>query len=92
MALLWLCQELCITKIILSLLITWPKNPGPPPTPGFFHYPGLSETTFNRKTFYKCSKRTSQPMQQTGVQSLGWEDPLEKEMATHSSVLAWEIP
>ena len=27
-----------------------------------------------------------------GVQSLGLEDPLEKEMATHSSVLAWEIP
>ena len=26
------------------------------------------------------------------VQSLGWEDPLEKEMAAHSSVLAWEIP
>ena len=26
------------------------------------------------------------------VQSLGWEDPLEKEMATHSSVLAWRIP
>ena len=26
------------------------------------------------------------------AQSLGWEDPLEKEMATHSSVLAWEIP
>ena len=25
------------------------------------------------------------------VQSLGWEDPLEKEMATHSSILAWEI-
>ena len=24
--------------------------------------------------------------------SLGWEDPLEKEMATHSSILAWEIP
>ena len=30
--------------------------------------------------------------QQTQVQSLGWEDPLEKEMATHSSVLAWRIP
>ena len=27
-----------------------------------------------------------------GVQSLGWEDPLEEEMAAHSSVLAWEIP
>ena len=26
------------------------------------------------------------------VQSLGWEDPLEKEMATHSSILDWEIP
>ena len=26
------------------------------------------------------------------VQSLGWEDPLEKEMATHSSILAWRIP
>jgi len=26
------------------------------------------------------------------VQSLGWENPLEKEMATHSSVLAWKIP
>ena len=26
------------------------------------------------------------------VQSLGWEDPLEKEMATHSNLLAWRIP
>ena len=31
-------------------------------------------------------------MQQTQVQSLGREDPLEKEMATHSSTLAWKIP
>ena len=31
-------------------------------------------------------------MQETQVQSLVWEDPLEKEMATHSSILAWEIP
>ena len=31
-------------------------------------------------------------MQEIGVLSLGLEDPLEKEMATHSSVLAWEIP
>ena len=31
-------------------------------------------------------------MQKTWVRSLGWEDPLEKEMATHSSVLAWKIP
>ena len=31
-------------------------------------------------------------MQETQVRSLGWEDPLEKEMAIHSSVLAWRIP
>ena len=31
-------------------------------------------------------------MQETQVQSVGWEDPLEKGMATHSSILAWEIP
>ena len=30
-------------------------------------------------------------MQETQVQSLGWEDPLEEEMATHSSILAWRI-
>ena len=33
-----------------------------------------------------------QEKQETGVQSLGQEDPLEKEMATHSSIPAWEIP
>ena len=32
------------------------------------------------------------PVQETQVQSLGWEDPLEKETATHFSVLAWEVP
>ena len=31
-------------------------------------------------------------LQETWVQSLGWEDPLEKGMVTHSSILAWEIP
>ena len=31
-------------------------------------------------------------MQETQVQSLGQEDPLEEEMATHSSILAWEVP
>ena len=31
-------------------------------------------------------------IQETWVRSLGWEDPLEKEMAAHSSILAWKIP
>ena len=32
------------------------------------------------------------PIQETGVRPLGWEDPLEEEMATHFSILAWRIP
>ena len=32
------------------------------------------------------------PVQETQVRSLGWEDPLEEERATHSSFLAWETP
>ena len=31
-------------------------------------------------------------MKETRIRSLGWEDPLEEEMATHSSILAWRIP
>ena len=31
-------------------------------------------------------------MQETCIQSLGWEDPLEKGMVTHSSIIAWRIP
>ena len=36
--------------------------------------------------------RIQLPMWETRVRSLGWKDPLEKEMATHSSIIAWEIP
>ena len=32
------------------------------------------------------------PVQEMQVRSLGWEEPLEKEMAAHSSILLWEIP
>ena len=32
------------------------------------------------------------PIQETRVRSLGWEDPLEEEMATYSRILAWRIP
>ena len=38
------------------------------------------------------SKESTCPVQETWVQSLDQEDPLEKEMATHSSILAWESP
>ena len=33
-----------------------------------------------------------QEMQETHIQSLDWEDPLEEDMATHSSILAWRVP
>ena len=36
--------------------------------------------------------KTLSAMQGTWVRSLGWEDPLEKEMATHASILVWRIP
>ena len=32
------------------------------------------------------------PVQETQVQALGWEDPLEEEIAIHSHILAWKIP
>ena len=49
------------------------------------------------KFFHILTSRVAQTMslptmQETPVQPLGWEDPLEKEMATHSSILAWRIP
>ena len=49
------------------------------------------------RTIYKTSLvaqtvKCLSAMQETRVQSLGWEDPLEKEMAAHSSTLAWRIP
>ena len=56
---------------------------------------------YNTVYFYHTEKRASlvaqsvknlPAVQETGVQSLGWEDALEKEMATHSSILAWKIP
>ena len=41
---------------------------------------------------YGSDGKASAAMQETRVQSLGWEDPLEEEMAAHSSILAWKIP
>ena len=43
-------------------------------------------------SFIAQSVKNLPAMQETQVRFLGWEDPLEKEMATHSSILAWRIP
>ena len=49
----------------------------------------LSYSTF---VFVAQSVKNLPAMQETQVQSLGWEDPLKKDMATHSSILAWKNP
>ena len=44
-----------------------------------------------KKLVAQTVKRLS-AMQETWVRSLGWEDPMEKEMVAHSSILAWRVP
>ena len=52
-----------------------------------------NNTELNSKGFPGGSAVKNLPaMQETQVQFLGWEDPLEKELATHSSILVWKIP
>ena len=63
---------------------------------GFFHVLAIvksSEVDFkvHVSSVAQMVKRLS-TMWKTRVRSLGWEDPLEKEMATHSSTIAWKIP
>ena len=47
---------------------------------------------FSQASPVALTDKNSPAMQETQVQSLGWKEPLEKEMATHSSILAWRIP
>ena len=56
--------------------------------------PGLGQRWGSEEGFPGGSKMVKSlcSMQETRVQSLGWEDPLEKETAAHSSTLAWKIP
>ena len=61
------------------------------------HLPGdrdvcLSQLTTVGLPMWLSDKRIHLPMQETPVQSLGWEDPLEEGTAIHSSILAWRIP
>ena len=48
--------------------------------------------TITLQGFLSSSDSTESAMQETWVQSLGWEDPLEEGLATHSRILAWRIP
>ena len=56
-----------------------------------FFYPALKTLAIATFVFVAQSVKNLPAMQETQVQSQGWEDPLEKEIATHSSILAWAI-
>ena len=61
------------------------------------HWGSLGSLISKRRDLYQISLvaqtvKSLSAMQETQVRSLGWEDPLEKEMAVHSSTLAWRIP
>ena len=60
----------------------------------FHGIPGLwgAEHSSWRKDVRGMSVKNPPAMQETQVRFLDWEDPLEKEMATYSSILAWRIP
>ena len=55
-------------------------------------YLELLKTNIYKKCPGGSSVKNWLAMQKTRVQLLGWEDPLEKGMATHSNILAWRIP
>ena len=55
------------------------------------HLSGIRKLRF-RASLVAQRLKCPPAMRETWVGSLGWEDPLEKEMATHSSILAWRIP
>ena len=74
-----------------EMVVTWPDgDPGEEGKDGRCIWDCSCPTTtyFLVAQMVKCLPA----MRETGVQSLGWEDLLEKEMATHSSILAWRIP
>ena len=56
------------------------------------HDPSKQVCAQVRATLVAQTVKRLPAMQETGVWSLGWEEPLEKEMAAHSSTLAWKIP
>ena len=56
------------------------------------HQPGLHFAIYSLKCLVAQMVKNLPALQDTQLRFLGWEDPLEKEMATHSSILAWRIP
>ena len=70
----------CVSLSVLVFLMCMPSS-------GIAGSYGSSRTSLVAQTIKRLST-----MQETRVLSLGWKDPLEKEMAIHSSTIAWKIP
>ena len=58
----------------------------------YFFFSFFSKISDNKTFLVAHTVKNLPAMQETQVPSLGWEDPLEKRMATHLSILAWRIP
>ena len=90
-------KEMATWSSILSWRIPWTEEPG-----GLQSMGHKESDTTERLNWTELIPKLGLPrwlsgkdlpaVQETWIQSLNWEDPLEKEMATHSSILAWEIP
>ena len=82
----------------LVQVVPWCSHPlGHPPHPSLAHsgssLPGDgSDSPTTWASLVAQMVQNPSAIQETRVQSLGWEGPLEEEMATHSSILAWRIP
>ena len=76
-------KEMATHSSVLAWRISGTGEPGGLPPMGS-HRVGLKRLS--------SSSSSSSTLQETRVQSLGWEDLLEKEMATHPSIFAWKIP
>ena len=81
---------------ILAWKIPWTEEPGRLQSMGSQSWTGLKQLSTNllwasHVELVVKNSSASQELQETQVQSLDQEDPLEKEMATHSSILAWKI-
>ena len=81
-----------MTNLIYDLLKTISANPTPIHCRAESSIRVDNVSNFSSQLSLAQTVKRLSTMQETQVQSLGWEDPLEKEMAIHSNTIAWKIP
>ena len=89
-------KEMATHSSILAWRIPWTEEPGGPRSTGSqrvgHHWSDWASTPVFLGFPWAQLVKNPPAMQETWVQSLGWEDPLEKRKATHSSIVAWRTP